>query len=115
MHWLIFLCFLAKRYQCSATGAPQFQSESLQKVNSLPVVTSWVRDEKWKIPKELWGEDSCLYTNPTTLLLHCKSLTVLKLSLCSLALTQLLKQVENSFFFLMLNQLLLYQKLLSYG
>lgn len=47
--------------------------------NSLPVVTSWVRDKKWKIPKELWDKASYLYTNPTTLLLHCKSF--LKLSL----------------------------------
>lgn len=29
--------------------------------NHLPVVTNWVGEEKWKIPKELWDRDSCLH------------------------------------------------------
>lgn len=83
MCWLIFHCLLAKRYQCSATGAPPVPVRVPAEGNSLLVVTSWVRDEKWKISKELWDKASgtSLYTNPTILPLHCKSLTFLKLSL----------------------------------
>lgn len=75
--------------------------------NSLPARTNWVRHEKSKIPKELWDKDSRVYINPAMLLLQCQLLPFLKLFPCSLAFMLLLKQVEDGFFFLMLNQLAL--------
>lgn len=62
-----FLRLAHERHQLSATQSLRTPIREPTEDNSLPVVTSWVGDEKWKIPKKLWDKDSCVYINPTIL------------------------------------------------